>query len=147
MLDSLTTWHWLILAVVLLIFEALGTSGFLIGIAAAAFLMAGVVAMDIVQAWQYQLLWFSLMALVLTLLYWKVFKGFNNRSAEPLLNDRAAQLIGRRVVLEESLIAGQGRIKVGDTLWKASADTQLNAGTTVEIYASEGMMLKIKSVD
>lgn len=147
MLDSLTTWHWLILAVVLLIFEALGTSGFLIGIAAAAFLMAGVVAMDIVQAWQYQLLWFSLMALVLTLLYWKVFKGFNNRSAEPLLNDRAAQLIGRRVVLEESLIAGQGRIKVGDTLWKASADTQLDAGTTVEIYASEGMMLKIKSVD
>jgi len=147
LLDSLTTWHWLILAVVLLIFEALGTSGFLIGIAAAAFLMAGVVAMDIVQAWQYQLLWFSLMALVLTLLYWKVFKGFNNRSAEPLLNDRAAQLIGRRVVLEESLIAGQGRIKVGDTLWKASADTQLDAGTTVEIYASEGMMLKIKSVD
>jgi len=68
-------------------------------------------------------------------------------SAEPLLNDRAAQLIGRRVVLEESLIAGQGRIKVGDTLWKASADTQLDAGTTVEIYASEGMMLKIKSVD
>lgn len=147
MLDSLTTWHWLILAVVLLIFEALGTSGFLIGIAAAAFLMAAAVAMDAVQAWQYQLLWFSLLALVLTLVYWKVFKGFNNRSAEPLLNDRAAQLIGRRVVLEESLIAGQGRIKVGDTLWKASAETQLEAGTTVEVYGSDGMMLKIKSVD
>lgn len=143
MLDAITTWHWLTLAVVLLILEVLGTSGFLLGIAFAALVMSGLTALDMLPAWQHQLLLFSLLTVVFTLLYWKVFRRFNDRSAEPLLNDRAAQLIGRRLVLEERLVGGQGRIKVGDTLWKAVADEELEAGTTVEVCGSEGMTLKL----
>tara|TARA_B100001063_G_scaffold244550_1_gene277586 strand:+ start:634 stop:1077 length:444 start_codon:yes stop_codon:yes gene_type:complete len=144
--DVITTWHWLTLAVVLLILEVLGTSGFLLGIAVAAFGMAGIVALDLLPEWQHQLLVFSLLAVIFTLLYWKVFRGFNDKSAEPLLNDRAAQLIGRRLVLEETLVGGQGRIRVGDTLWKAEADDELEAGAKVEIFGSEGMTLKIRSI-
>lgn len=146
MFDVITTWHWLTLAVVLLILEVLGTSGFLLGIAVAAFGMAGIVALDLLPEWQHQLLVFSLLAVIFTLLYWKVFRGFNDKSAEPLLNDRAAQLIGRRLVLEKTLVGGQGRIRVGDTLWKAEADDELEAGAKVEIFGSEGMTLKIRSI-
>lgn len=146
MFDVITTWHWLTLAVVLLILEVLGTSGFLLGIAVAAFGMSGIVALDLLPEWQHQLLVFSLLAVIFTLLYWKVFRGFNDQSTEPLLNDRAAQLIGRRLVLEETLVGGQGRIRVGDTLWKAEADNELEAGAKVEIFGSEGMTLKIRSI-
>lgn len=147
MFEVITTWHWLTLAVGLLILEALGAGGFLLGISVAALVLSGVVAMEWVDSWQYQLLWFSLLAVIFTLLYWKIFRGFNDRSTEPLLNDRAAQLIGRRLILEETLIGGQGRIKVGDTLWKAEAESELDAGTCVEIFESEGMTLKIRALD
>jgi len=145
--DAITTWHWLTLAVVLLILEVLGTSGFLLGIAVAALTMAGVVALDFTPAWQHQLLLFSLLAVIFTLLYWKVFRRFNDQSSEPLLNDRAAQLIGRRFVLDDTLVGGQGRVRIGDTLWKAEADQELAAGTSVEVWASEGMTLKVRAID
>lgn len=147
MFDAITTWHWLTLAVVLLILEVLGTSGFLLGIAVAALAMAGAVALDFTPAWQHQLLLFSLLAVIFTLLYWKVFRRFNDQSAEPLLNDRAAQLIGRRLVLDDTLVGGQGRVRIGDTLWKAEADQELTAGTSVEVWASEGMTLKVRAID
>lgn len=146
MFEVITTWHWLTLAIVLLILEVLGTGGFLLGIAVAAFGMSGVVALDLFPEWQHQLLVFSLLAVVFTLLYWKVFRGFNDKSSEPLLNDRAAQLIGRRLILEDALVGGQGRIRVGDTLWKAEAEEELEAGAKVEIFGSEGMTLKIRLI-
>ncbi|MGB0468584.1 MAG: NfeD family protein [Pontibacterium sp.] len=146
MFDALTTWHWLILAVLMLILEMLGAAGFLLGISVAAFMLSALVALDVLPAWQHQLLWFSLLAVVFTLFYWKVFRRFNTHSEEPLLNNRAAQLVGRKLVLDAPLIGGQGRIKVGDTLWKAQADTDLEAGTQIEIFESEGMTLKVRSV-
>nr|WP_320135996.1 NfeD family protein [uncultured Amphritea sp.] len=145
--NTLTQWHWLILGVLLLILEMLGASGFLIGLAVASLAVAGVVALGVVESWSYQLLLFALLGIAFTILYWRVFRTFNSQTDEPLLNDRAAQLIGRKFVLEQNLENGQGRVQVGDTLWKAEAETTLTAGTKVEIYASEGMVIKIRPLD
>jgi len=145
--NTLTQWHWLILGVLLLILEMLGASGFLIGLAVASLAVAGAVALGVVESWSYQLLLFALLGIAFTILYWRVFRTFNSQTDEPLLNDRAAQLIGRKFVLEQNLENGQGRVQVGDTLWKAEAETTLTAGTKVEIYASEGMVIKIRSLD
>lgn len=145
--NTLTQWHWLILGVLLLILEMLGASGFLIGLAVASLALAGAVALGVVESWSYQLLLFALLGIAFTILYWRVFRTFNSQTDEPLLNDRAAQLIGRKFVLEQNLENGQGRVQVGDTLWKAEAETTLTAGTKVEIYASEGMVIKIRPLD
>ncbi|MCV6611923.1 MAG: NfeD family protein [Amphritea sp.] len=144
-LSELTHWHWLILGVVLLILEIMGASGFLIGLALASLALAGIVAMGVVEGWQYQLLWFAALGMILTVLYWKVFRRFNTRSDEPQLNDRAAQMIGRKLKLESAIDNGQGRIQIGDTFWKVVADEILEAGTTVEVYDSIGMVLKIRA--
>ena len=144
-LSELTHWHWLILGVVLLILEIMGASGFLIGLALASLALAGIVAMGVVEGWQYQLLWFAALGMILTVLYWKVFRRFNTRSDEPQLNDRAAQMIGRKLKLESAIDNGQGRIQIGDTFWKVVADEVLEAGTTVEVYDSIGMVLKIRA--
>lgn len=142
--STLTQWHWLSVGIVLFILEVFGASGFLIGLALASLVLAGLTAMELVTSWQYQLLWFALLGVVFTVLYWRVFRSFNRTTDEPLLNDRAAQLIGRKFLLEQVLENGQGRVQLGDTLWKAEAETELAIGTTVEVYASEGMVLKVR---
>lgn len=41
-------------------------------------------------------------------------------SADPLLNDRAARLIGQQVVVVEPLVHGSGRVRLADGEWPAS---------------------------
>jgi len=144
--NTLTLWHWLILGVLLLILEILGASGFLIGLAVASLVVAAIVALELIVNWPFQLLTFALLGIIFTVLYWRIFRSFNRHSDEPLMNDRAAQLIGRKFLLEQELENGQGRVQVGDTLWKAEAETPLSAGTRVEVYASEGMVIKIRAL-
>lgn len=144
--NTLTLWHWLILGVLLLILEILGASGFLIGLAVASLVVAAIVALELIVSWPFQLLTFALLGIIFTILYWRIFRSFNRHSDEPLMNDRAAQLIGRKFLLEQGLENGQGRVQVGDTLWKAEAETSLAAGTRVEVYASEGMVIKIRAL-
>ncbi|HEX7693387.1 MAG TPA: NfeD family protein [Sphingomonas sp.] len=40
-------------------------------------------------------------------------------NADPLLNDRAARLIGEVVTVTEAISAGSGRVRVGDGAWPA----------------------------
>lgn len=40
-------------------------------------------------------------------------------NADPLLNDRAARLIGEVVTVTEPISAGSGRVRVGDGAWPA----------------------------
>ncbi|WP_261841437.1 NfeD family protein [Aliamphritea ceti] len=144
---ELSPWHWLILGMLLLGFEVLGTAGFLLGIALAALLQAVILFVVPDMGWQQQLLVFALASVIFTLLYWKLFRRFNDRSDQPLLNDRAAQLVGRQLVLAGPIENGLGRIQIGDTLWRAQADENIAAGSKIEIVDSQGMVLVVKQVD
>lgn len=146
MLDDLNGWHWLILSALLLIGEMLGAAGFLLGLALSALLVAGLTALQWLVGWQGQLLWFALAGVVFSLAYWKLFRRFNRQSQAPLLNDRAAQLIGRRLELSADLVAGEGRTLIGDTLWRVKAEQPLSAGTVVRVVATEQMVLLIEPV-
>lgn len=146
MLDDLSSWHWLILAALLLIGEMLGAAGFLLGAALSALLVAGLVALQWLSGWQGQLLWFSLAGIAFSLAYWKLFRRFNHQSQAPLLNDRAAQLIGRQLELSADLVAGEGRTLIGDTLWRVKAEQPLSTGTVVRVVATEQMVLLIEPI-
>jgi len=51
---------------------------------------------------------------------------------DPLLNDRAARLIGQVVTVTEPISAGSGRVKVGDGAWPARGpDAPLGAKVRV----------------
>ncbi|WP_062269976.1 NfeD family protein [Endozoicomonas arenosclerae] len=142
-LNSLQPWHWLIIAFICLGLEALGAGGFLLGSAAAAFLLAAVLWLLPDTGWAWQLVWFAVGSLIFTVAYWKFFRKVNEKSDYPQLNQRAAQLIGRVVVLENDLPGGQGKIQIGDTLWSVRASGQLEKGCSVIITGSEGMTLLI----
>ena len=47
--SELTQWHWLTLGVVLLILEIIGASGFLIGLAVASLVLAGIAALEFIS--------------------------------------------------------------------------------------------------
>ena len=143
-LIELQPWHWLILTFLLLGLEALGASGFLLGSAIASSLLALLLWLGPELSWAWQVAIFAFLSLVCSLGYWKVFRRVNNQSDYPELNNRAAQLVGRVQQLDQDLPAGQGKIQVGDTLWKVRADEPLSQGDHVEIVAYEGMTLILR---
>ena len=145
-LTQVSAWHWASLAIILLVFETLGTAGFLIGSAIAAFLMSIIVAISPDIDWKWQLAIFSSAALVFSLIYLKRFAKFNENTDQPNLNNRAAQLIGNRYTLKEAIVNGQGRIQVGDTFWKIICDDDLEAATKIEVIDADSMTLTVKSV-
>ncbi|WOG25395.1 NfeD family protein [Endozoicomonas sp. 8E] len=142
-LNTLQPWHWLIVAFLCLGLEALGAGGFLLGSAAAALLLAALVWLLPEISWAWQLVWFALGSLIFTVAYWKFFRRVNEKSDHPQLNQRSAQLIGLVLVLENDLPGGQGKIRVGDTLWSVKAPGDFEKGCSVIVTGTEGMILLI----
>jgi membrane protein implicated in regulation of membrane protease activity len=139
-------WHWLVIGVVILLLELLGTQGFLLGIAAASFLV-GLLGFFIPMSLGVQLSLFAVVAVILTYVYWRRFASFNKASDKPLLNERSHRLIGHRAKLLVAVEHGRGKLQVGDTLWTAIADIDIPENTLVEVIAAEGMNLRVKPID
>ena len=146
-LAVLQPWHWIVFCFLLLVFEALGAGGFLLGAAAAAAAGAQALVSWLLPGlgWPVQISSFGIMTLIFTVGWWVFFRSPGQNSHDPLLNNRAAQLVGRIVVLDSDLPGGHGRIQIGDTKWKVQADKTLSAGTTVVVSAAEGMTLILET--
>ena len=67
-----------------------------------------------------------------------------SRSDEPELNQRAAQAIGRIYVVEEAIVAGRGKVRIGDTLWPVEG-RETPAGTPVRVTAVNGTVLRVEA--
>jgi hypothetical protein len=63
---------------------------------------------------------------------------------QELINDRAAQHMGRTLVLAEPITHGQGRAFIGDTLWQIKGP-DLDAGRAVRVVGTDGMTLKVEA--
>jgi membrane protein implicated in regulation of membrane protease activity len=67
----------------------------------------------------------------------------NEPSDQPQLNRRAEQHIGRRYVLDTAIVNGQGKARVGDSLWLVEGP-ELPAGAAIEVVAVDGSTLRVK---
>ncbi|MFK5891959.1 MAG: NfeD family protein [Pseudomonadota bacterium] len=143
----ITHWHWLILALVMLVIELFsGTVVFLwfsvacAGVGAVVFYWPGII-------WQYQLALvtvFIILSIILWKLWGKLFPS-GDRKDNPSLNRRSEQYVGRIFNLSEAIINGMGKIKVDDSNWRVSGD-DAPINTQVEVIAAEGMLLKVKII-
>lgn len=140
-LDQLTHWHWLTLGLLLLIAEAFGAGGFLLG-AAIGSLVSGlfIYLMDSAfswhMGWQGQILLNAALCTLFSLLYWRYFRNDAANEERPELNHRAAQFIGKKLVIKNT-IEFEGRIQIADTLWKVKSDTVLKAGDHAEVIGAD----------
>lgn len=90
---------------------------------------------------------FAVLSLATVAIGWEVRKRRAPRSSDqPLLNNRAAQLIGRVFPLDTPIENGRGRLKIGDAFWTAEGP-ELPSGTRVRIDAVEAMVLRVSAVD
>ncbi len=90
-----------------------------------------------------QVVAFVLLSFVSIQIYRTWFRTAGRESDRPLLNRRAEQLIGTQVPLDQAIVGGRGRVKIGDAYWVVQGP-DLPVGTAVRVVAVDGMTLKVQ---
>lgn len=134
---------WLILAAVLAIAELLAPGIFLVFIAAGA-AVTGIVTL-LVPAFDlvFEVFLFAAASAAAVAVGRRWYRRNPVPSADPLLNDRVARLIGQVVTVVEPIASGQGRVKVGDGEWIANGP-DAPAGAQVRITGARGGSLDVE---
>lgn len=138
-------WNWFILAVALFVLETVvpGVHFIWFGVAAGA---VGVLALGFGLEWQWQVIAFALLAVAAV--FWARLMASPSaaESDEPDLNIRGAQYAGRVVVVEDAIVGGRGKVRVGDTTWQAKGpDTP--KGARVKVTGNDGTVLLVEPAD
>ena len=140
-------WNWVIIGTVLLALEILTPGVYLLwlGIAAVATGLLSFLLWDAgFWVWQVQILVFLVLSIVSVLIGRRVFPTTGTADTDqPLLNQRERQLVGRTATLEEPIVEGRGRIRLGDTLWRVSGP-DLPVGARVRVIAAENGELTVE---
>jgi membrane protein implicated in regulation of membrane protease activity len=144
MLDGIESgWLWMIGGVVLLAAEILVPGVFLVWIGIAA-VVTGLFALLFGIGIAGQLGLFALYS-VLAVMVGRRFYGVKGiEGTDPRLNDRAAQLVGRRVLVIQPVDEDSGRVRVGDSEWSARGGPA-DAGERVRITGVEGNCLIVEA--
>lgn len=147
-LQGISPWTWAAFGIVLGALEMATMSFFLIWPALAALVMAVVIfiAPDLGTAAQI-ILW-AVLSVLLTLVGRKVVMDFGDGGGEEtLINNRAAQLVGRtgKVIVSGDI---EGAIEVDGIRWRASwpDGSNLAEGSPVTVVANRGMLLEVTPV-
>jgi hypothetical protein len=135
-------WIWLIVAATLLSLEVMvpGVHFLWFGIAAA---IVAALAWITPFGFEWQLVVFSLLSLLTVYYGRRINRGQDPASDVPALNERGHQYIGRKVMVEEAIQGGRGRVRVGDTVWLAEGPN-LPAGAHVTVKAVNGTVLIVE---
>ncbi|MDE2561950.1 MAG: NfeD family protein [Sphingomonadales bacterium] len=135
-------WGWLALGMVLAITEMVAPGYFLIWVAAAA-LLTGVIAAAVPLALSLQVVLFVILA-GLVLAGARAWLADNPvESADPMLNDRGARLIGETVTVTHAIDGGSGRVKQGDSEWIAHGP-DAEPGTRMRVSGHDGAVLIVE---
>ena len=135
-------WLWMIGGVLLLIAELIAPGFFLVFIGAAA-IAAGLFTLLFDLGVAGQLTLFAIYAIVAVMIGRKVYANAAVDAGDPLLNDRAARLVGRTVTVIEDVDEHSGRVRLGDGEWSARGGPG-SAGERVRITGVEGNCLLVE---
>ncbi len=132
---------WGCLALALMAAETLVPGAFLLWLgfaAAAVWLLLWVLPLS--PLWQ--VIVFTVLAFVSVGVYIRFFRDKEKPSDQPLLNRRGEQLVGQVFALEQAIVDGRGRLKIGDAFWMAEGP-DLPQGTRVRIVSAGNMALQV----
>lgn len=133
---------WLILAALLGLAELLVPGAFLVFLAAGAAL-TGVMALIFPDLGIIgQMIGLAGWTTAAVLIGKRWYGDWPVASADPLLNDRAARMVGQMVTVVEPLSEGSGRVRVGDGEWPATGP-DMPAGSRGRIERVDGGLLVI----
>jgi membrane protein implicated in regulation of membrane protease activity len=139
---ALGAWSWMIAAAALFVLELMAPGIFFMWFGIAA-VVTGLIMFRYDITWQWQLIWFCGLSLASALLAYKFLRKHPLESDQPLLNNRAAQLIGQNFDLIDPIVNGRGRIHSGDTIWRVEGP-ELPKGARIKVVGADGALLKVK---
>ncbi|HTE80163.1 MAG TPA: NfeD family protein [Reyranella sp.] len=134
-------WYWWALAAVLLVCEMMlpGVVFLFLAIGAAVagamLLTAGDVSLEI------QLVVFAIVSVVSAIGLRRYLRGLLPRAST--LNARGESLVGQIFVLDQPILGGRGRIKLGDGSWSITGPDMV-AGAKVRVAAVSGTELRVE---
>ncbi|MFA5988538.1 MAG: NfeD family protein [Sphingomonas sp.] len=137
---------WLLAAAILAGAELAAPGVFLIFLAAAAAITGlatlALPALPITA----QLASFTVWSAIAVAIGQRWYRAYPIDSADPLLNDRGARLIGEIVTVTEAITDGEGRVRVGDGEWNASG-TDAQPGARLRVTALHNGKLIVVPTD
>lgn len=136
-------WYWWALAAVLLVCEMMlpGVVFMFLAIGAAASGLVLLVASD--TSLEFQLLVFAIVAVVSAVLLRPMLRRLQTRTSDPNLNARGSAMIGQTFLLDQPILGGRGRAKLGDGSWIITGPDMV-AGAKVRVAAVNGTELRVE---
>jgi membrane protein implicated in regulation of membrane protease activity len=136
-----TPWIWAVAAVIIAFLELPVPGSYLIWIACAAALTA-VAGFLVDLSLSAQLTVFVVCNIVTCVAGYFVYRHFDSRGrGEDAVNRRDLDLVGAHGAASEAFANGQGRVRLGDTVWLAECTEDIAAGTPVVVTAVRGTAL------
>lgn len=135
-------WFWLSVGAALGVLEMLLPGFFLMWLAGAA-IITGLVAWVLPIPFAAEVVLFGMLAVGAVFWARRYLKNNPIESADPLLNQRGARLIGEVVTLVAAIRDGRGRAKIGDGEWPVRGP-DADAGAKVRVVSAEGGMLVVE---
>jgi len=141
--STLLFWHWWLLGLVLVVVEMVAPGFFLLWIGLAAGVTGLVLFMVPGMSWQVQFVLFGVLALASVAAARYYVRRNPIGTEDATLNRRGSQYIGHVFNLDEAIVNGVGKVKVGDGWWRAQGP-DLPAGARVKVVGVDGNMLKVE---
>ena len=110
-----------------------------IGTAATGFVL--LIAPDL--SLELQLTLFAVVAVASAVALRSTLRQLQGRTAAANLNARAHALVGKTFVLDQPILAGRGRVKLGDGSWIVTGP-DMAAGAKVRVAAVDGTELRVE---
>ena len=141
--DNLLYWHWWLFAIALVIVEVFSAGAFFIWMGVAAILTGFVLLVMPAMSWQIQFTLFAISSIAAILLGRSFFNRKEINTEDPTLSSQETSLIGKTFAVEQAIINGSGRVKVGESTWKANGP-DCNVGSSVKVVAIDGAELIVE---
>lgn len=144
-LDTLGPWAWIVVGIVLAALELLAPGVFFLWLGLAA-ILTGILDLIFDLSWQASALVFAVFAAAAVGLgRWLTRRADEAEPDQPFLNRRGEALVGLTVPLDQAIVGGEGRIRVGDSVWRVTGP-DLPAGAAVRVARMEGATLVVEGV-
>ena len=131
---------WVVFGVLLLAAELMAPGVFLAFIGAAA-VITGIFTWMFDLGLTFQLALFALYTGVAVYIGKKIYAQPVIDESDGTLNERAIQLVGKKVTALGTFDHGEGRVRLGDSVWNARSDRAVVDGDRLEVTGVDGTCL------
>lgn len=137
-------WFWFVIALVLLGLEMAIPGVIFLWLAIAGAIVGAVVFIMPSISWEVQVIIFSVLGVISVFIGRNYLKNNPISSEDEQLNDRGARYIGHKYKLERAMINGEGKVRIGDSLWLVRGDFEADVGITVKVVSADGVILIVE---